>query len=294
EAVWVQGNQMSMDDFLRDRDVPDELHDEVAGMLQCSNCGSELDITCEVGPKCESEKAADERWAEWTTEYEPKLQDFFDWLAKYPYLGSSHPIGKEILDNIGGFPEAKNMEREWWRARPVRSSKLVTPSEMGPPPEPPASEGRYSHHGQQVFYLASTREAAVSEVLDVGESLAWVQKFGLQELGKILDLRAPMAWDDFGDSSIPLIAVGLNWSRAHTLPDDPDSEWKPQYFLPRYIADCARSTGFTGIEFDSRRHYGTNLVLLDWDDEQIQTIGEPEQFTLRNRPTRHGDDAVDF
>ena len=98
----------------------------------------------------------------------------------------------------------------------------------------------------------------------------------MANLARIMDLTRLSHPEDLGDDSLPMLAVGLNWSEPHIQLADPGSEWKPQYFVPRYIADCARRVGFRGILFDSSRHFGTNLVLFEWGERDIRPIGEPE------------------
>ena len=64
-----------------------------------------------------------------------------------------------------------------------------------------------------------------------------------------------------------------------------DSPWKPEYFVPRYIADCAREAGFKAIRFQSARAYGTNIVLFEWDDASIRPLGEPQtQYFVPREP----------
>lgn len=54
------------------------------------------------------------------------------------------------------------------------------------------------------------------------------------------------------------------------------NSWKPQYFVPRYIADCAREKGFNGILFKSVRHWSSNLVLFNYDPMIVVPEGDPE------------------
>lgn len=281
EFIWVVGDQIEMTDFLSEHDVPEAQWEAVAGRLHCQNCGTELDPSCDIGRKSAEEEAADEQWREWHDEYAPKLEEFTQWLERFPYLGADHAVGREFLEQIKEFPTNTYAREEWWRARRVEGPVPLTAVQMGPPPNPPRSEGRYNHHGQRVFYLASSKEDAAAEVLGSGECLAWVQQFKIADRTKLLDLTRPMAHEDMG--AIPILLAGLAWSRAHMAPDDPDFEWKPQYFLPRFIADCARRHGFRGIVFDSPKHYGENLVLFDWKREDVVPVGEPSLLEWKPR-----------
>lgn len=285
EWVWVLGRETELDDFLRNHDVPEVLLRDVASQLHCLNCGTQLDLSCDIGLKSDEEEAADEQWREWHREYSRQLNDFVLWLERFPYLGVDHPLGKKLLKQIKLFPETSHTQSDWWRARRVQGPVLLTSGQMGPPPTPPGSEGRYSHHGQTVFYLASSKEDAAAEVLHPGECLVWVQQFTIKNRTRLLDLRRPDAHEDYG--SLPVLLAGLAWSRAHVAPSNPDSEWKPQYFLPRFIADCARRHGFRGIVFESPKHYGENLVLFDWEPLDIIPDGDPH-LLMWNRPDDKG------
>lgn len=273
EEVWVLGDRTSMQDLLEEHEVPEGLQAEVARQLTCDNCGSTLGMEFDVGTKSLAEQQADAQWAKWHTEYATQLDDFVKWLEKYPYLGADHPIGRLFLDQIREFPISDHSREEWWRARPVQGPSAATVEQLGPPPTAPRSEGRYNHHGQRVFYLASSKEDAAAEVLGTGESLAWVQQFKVSDRSRLLDLTTPTSHEDL--RAIPILSAGLTWSGAHMTPDDPGSEWKPQYFLPRYIADCARRHGFRGVVFASPKHYGENLVLFDWKAEEVVPVGTP-------------------
>lgn len=51
-------------------------------------------------------------------------------------------------------------------------------------------------------------------------------------------------------------------------------------FVPRFVSDCAKQAGFTGIKFSSRKHLDDNLVLFDWEATVVTPIGEPHLLCL--------------
>ena len=275
EIYIVQGDEYEMRDFLGDREVPEALWEDVAAGLSCGMCSNQLGIDSTIGVIFHSDVVAPERKGEWVVEDHPRVLDFTKWLEEHPYLGSSHEVGKEILDTIAKYPRTNLSEGLWWRAQCIRSGRSPSVQRMGPNPNPPKTEGRYNHHGQRVFYLASVAEAAVTEAGDCSDGKIWLQKFRVRGFEDILDLRTQRSEQHFGDETVPLIAAGIVWTQATMAPADVDSEWKPQYFLPRYIADCAQSQGFRGVVFDSKRHSATNLVMFQWTDEEVTPEGEP-------------------
>lgn len=273
EYMWVLGDKVPMDEFLSAQGVPEELWSEATKRLHCGNCGASLQDAEEVGLKTQVELAADKKWHRWRLEYAPKLKSFVKWLERYPYLGVHHPIGREFFEQVGSFPDCIYTRKEWWRARPAEEGATMTSAQMGPPPTPPKTEGRYSHHGQRVVYLASSKEDAAAEVLKSSAGSVWVQRFKVLNRDRFLDLTRSDSHDDI--AAAPMLLAGLAWTEAHMIPDDPNSEWKPQYFLPRFIADCARKHGFRGIVFGSPKHYGQNLVLLKWKASDLVAMGAP-------------------
>ncbi len=283
EAIWVLGEQCSMEDFLNDFGVPEERQEEVASRLSCNNCGAPLDMTSDVGIKSAAELADEQRseeyWTAWKTEYEPRLKDFTQFLSLYPYLGCDHEFGRRVLSEIPRFPNISIDEESWWRARKPDGARTFSSADLYPPEAPPA-EGRYSHYGQQVFYLASTAESAAIEIIGKGESVVWVQEFKLRNITNILDLAA---YVDERDHRVSVLEFGLDHSDAHREPADPTSPWKPQYFFPRFIADCARRKGYHGIRFLSHKHLSRNLVLFKWGKSYVEPCGKPRIKTLGDK-----------
>lgn len=274
EYIWVQGNRLDMIDLLSEHDVPEELWEAVADLLCCLHCGTELDLSCEIGRKTQEEVAFDDMRSNWHRLYKPKLEDFVQWLEKYPYLGMHHELGRQFIEEIPDFPKRSLPPGQtWYRARAVRGSGIPTMHEMGPPIQPPRSEGRFNHHGQIVFYLAADETTSAAESLGKARGIAWVQEYAVGPFENLLDLEGLYSPDDY--ASAPMLAAGVNWTQPHSE-EAGDTEWKPQYFLPRFIADCARAVGFSGIVYRSTRFYGECLVLFNWEASAVTPAGDPK------------------
>lgn len=277
DVVWILGTCLTLNELFDIYDVPenDTLRDELAGSLHCEGCGVDLERYDQIGEKTEEELEADEKWAEWHLQYLPKIEEFGEFLAKYPYLGADHDLGKELLLKITEFPSIDIEGEFWWRARKPIGGKLLKPKDMRPPKYAEA-EGRFNHFGQSVFYLASEKEAALKEILDEDECIAWVQRFKVKEAKNILDLSAFISVNE----EYPILALGLNIELPSMIPDK-ESPWKPEYFVPRFIADCAKLKGFNGIKFKSEKHYKDNLVIFAWDSSSIKPMGKPAILELK-------------
>jgi hypothetical protein len=219
------------------------------------------------------------RWDEWTRRFAEDVQAFGDHLTKYPYLGLKHPIGRRIASSLTKFPTAILEKGTWWRARKAQGKRIFSKKDLfAPPPKLARAEGRFNHFGQVVLYLASTRDASITEALNGARSgYVWCQSFELPDVPGILDLLRP-EW--YNEASLPVLAMGLVDKLPTLVPDDA-SPWKPEYFVPRFIADCAREAGLAGIRFSSRHHIDSNLVLFDWKTLKPRPVGKPKKLLYR-------------
>jgi RES domain len=274
EPVWIN-EHTTLNDVMELADVPEDCREEVAKRVSCPVGDGPHSLWEEVGIKSDGELRYEALMDEWYVSRADQLDDFYEFLQKHPYLGAAHRLGKEIRDSISGFP-ATNIEDElFYRARRITSGRDYRRDDFLPPDANKVSigEGRYNHHGQSVIYLADDKEGAAIECVAEGESRAWVQAFRIREMDKILNLSDEEEW---ADEDMPLLAFGLMHSGAVRKVVDRTDGWKPEYFIPRYVADCAREAGFNGILFKSVRHWRTNLVLFNYDAGKISPEGEPE------------------
>lgn len=284
ECIWIFGDEMSWDDIFNDCEVPDDedLREKIASQISCPHCGAGLDITCTVGVKSDVELATDDLWDRWYKTYHYRFEDLHDHLAQFPYLGLLHDLGAELQAAIGKFPKSTLAAGQWHRAREVSSSALLT-ADMLRPPDPsavPIPEGRYNHFGQRAFYLAEHKEGAAREVLGDQGGIVWVQIFDLEDTSDILDLAPHERAMDDPEPDIDLLSFGLMHARVLEREVQRTAGWKPEYFVPRLIADCARQSGFKGIRFRSTKHYGRNLVLFNWIEERVKASGVPQILTV--------------
>lgn len=284
EAVWVFGHRNSLEYLMAEVGVPEKERKMVASLLHCLNCGRDsLDRWDDYGEKSTAEIEADLRWAEWHNRFKPAVEQFAEHLERFPYLGLQHSMGRKIASSIGKFPRALLPGGYWWRARRPDGARVFRAEDMAPPPPKDArAEGRFNHYGQSTFYLSKSDQAALAETLKqtAGEGFAWVQQFNLPDMDDILDLRYNHSAAE--DTAMPVLALGLINHHLPKLIPIAESAWKPEYLVPRFIADLARAQGFRGIVFESRKHYEENLVLFRWDDLNITPVGTPQLKVLAN------------
>lgn len=111
----------------------------------------------------------------------------------------------------------------------------------------------------------------MAEVLPPGECGAWTAECRVDSIEDVIDLSIQSL-----ELSRPILVSAMEYSPARSAPDR-SAAWKPEYYIPRYVADCARSRGFAGIKYTSVRTGGTNLVLfLDRRDKRISVVSGPQ------------------
>jgi hypothetical protein len=274
EVVWLNPHT-TLEDVMESAGVPEECHEEVAEIVRCPYCHAHHELYEEVGTKFEGELRFESLMDKWYEAHAPKLEEFHNFLEKYPYLGAAHDFGKEIRDGVASFPSTTLKDVIFYRARRIMDGRDYTVDDFLPPDpkKHTIGEGRYNHAGQSVLYLSDDKDGAAIECLNDGESRAWVQGFRIREIEKILDLSEE---EDWADEETTMLACGLTHSGAVRLPVDRKISWKPEYFVPRFIADCAKEKGFNGILFKSVRHWRSNLVLFQYNAEKVKPEGDPE------------------
>ncbi|HUI90843.1 MAG TPA: RES family NAD+ phosphorylase [Chitinivibrionales bacterium] len=281
DTIWIHGVEVDWEDVFNDCEVPKEYREEVASRIQCPFCGSSLDIFCTIGVKSKWERNFEMQSDQWQEKNKSRFDDFYAFLQKFPYLGCSHELGKTIINSINNFPKSKILDEKWYRSRKVNSSVIFSPSDMMPPDPDKVEipEGRFNHFGQPVFYLSRSKECAATEALDSDEGMVWTQEFRIKGIKDILDLAPDGTWPEVPDG-FDEIAFGL--VHCDTINKTPlSSGWKPEYFIPRFIADVAKMMGYDGIKFKSSKTYHENLVLFKWDINNIEAVGTPVVYQHR-------------
>jgi hypothetical protein len=93
-----------------------------------------------------------------------------------------------------------------------------------------------------------------------------------------------------GPDNGALIVALLSSNILERKVENRNQKWKPQYFVTRFIADCARLRGLNGIMYNSTRSYGTNIVLFNEVDDFITPKGKPYLYTYEQ--SKHDHDSI--
>jgi|ERR1043165_1003683 hypothetical protein len=270
ECFWISGCSTDLADLLMDQNVPAALADEVVGRLRCPRCDSPFERWQEVGTQYPWEQQHETMVERALEKYGERLFQFNQFLHRFPFLGTTHPFGKKILQEIGKAARTPLHKFEWFRARESKEH------DFGPTPAELVGDQRYNSSGQPRWYFSDNPEAAVAEVTK-GDT-AWVQRFDVGNLEGLLDLRSWRADDDrvldeegnyrspHGLLIVSVVYGDLLTRRHYTGGHESDSQkrkWKPEYLVTRFVADTASRAGFRGILCGSVRYPGENLVVFD-------------------------------
>jgi hypothetical protein len=287
-AVWVLGERTDLTEVFDGAGVPEEtdLREALASQLRCMNCGTEgFDLGTEVGIRGQWEQELEERFRRARKMFGDRIEDFQAFLERTPTLGIAHELGELILRTVSAakFPECKASGR-FFRARLADGHCVFAPEDLDAPPDGKAPDARFNHAGQSVLYLASAEEVAIAEVMGERESaLVWIQQFDLQPIWPILDLLV----EGERISETEMLLLALLESDALAKPGGAaGSGWKPGYLLPRFVADCARNSGYAGLRYPSVRAAGYNFVLFDRKsvEQKLSKVDLPKVVTRRPPP----------
>jgi hypothetical protein len=201
--------------------------------------------------------------------------DFWHFIHDFPMLGLAHPIGKKILQELNTSPKITLDQGHWFRANMER--EFLTSR----PPREFVPEQRYNSSGQPYPYLSNNAKCAVAEsTYSKGTKTAWVQRFQVERLENVLDLRPWNDEDENVDESderySPFVMALIFCDLLTQLPEHYFNQedknkgkivWKPAYLMPRFVADAARYRGFSGVLYSSVRYRWQNLVVFnsDWN-----------------------------
>lgn len=296
DYIWILGTKTTVDEIFEDVNVPEKYREDIAAHLVCPNCGKSGFEKYEVSGTEDADDIEGERQLSLIEKFANKLESLRVHLEIYPSLALAHPMGKKFRKEILDSRETsiKIPLQQWSRARLVKHSKVFEQSDMRAPGVGLSSGGRFHHQGQSVLYLAENDSLAMIETLDKPEepSLIWVQKYNQKYIIEgILDLR--YEWEMLGQIDSEVLQALLASRFIFDKVEDRTSNWRPQYFLTNFIADCAREAGFKGIIYSSSRTTGNNLVLFDPNHPSVEPFENPQVF-IHNPEKELFDDLDDW
>lgn len=284
--LWIQGIRTEFSDLLWDLNIPERYHTEVAESVECPTCGSTLDLYVDVGVEFECTIKFEKHCRAIRNNVAPDIEEFSEFITRFPYLGAIHRVGRRLIKEIDRLPTIDLVEKTWYRGRRVSTHQIFTIKDMLPPDAEQVSvgEGRFNHHGQSHYYLGSSPDLCLLEITSSANAMCWVQEISIAKLPKIIDLSEYLSEDNY--QKIPLTFSGILEMSSVSKGTSKDKSWKPEYFVPRFIADVCRSMGINGIQYNSSVFFGSNLVVFDMGQLEYKFVGEPKIHRLDKKSIR--------
>jgi hypothetical protein len=283
EYLWILGKKVNLNDIFEDLLVPERYKKEIADRLQCPNCGrSNFEQYEDVGLKDPYDQQIEECIESAKKKYGRKILALQKQFEIYPSLGSTDPVGNKIIKEIkkGGYPIC-DVYGIWYRAKCLKDEADIKRINFDAPPPGKPKEGRYNHSGQSVLYLSKDRDTAITEALeDRYESKTvciCVQEYQVDKVDRILD--AKFNWARISDIKSEIIIAILHSRILEQAVENRGVNLKPQYYITRFIADCARREGLNGIRYSSTREFGENVVLFN--PERVNKRPNKEKEIIR-------------
>jgi hypothetical protein len=282
DIVWIQGDQHYIDEYLSENEIPEEYWDIIISHMECPECGKVFENRYdEVGIMSQYEAEYQRKYGEIVTKTREPIQSFYNFLAKYPYLGLSHDVGQEILKEIKSMQLIVVNDVLYYRARKLDDGMVFEHNDMlNPSPEKTIPEGRFNHFGQSHWYLGNSEALCAHEISgrDKEKELLWMQKIKIKQLLNVLDVSVFIDEDNI--DGIPLFFSGMFHSGIINVKKSKEISWTPEYFIPRFISDIARLNEINGIIYDSSVFYGSNLVIFDKNKAQYEFENKPYIYTF--------------
>lgn len=285
EGGWMWGERTELYDILSQHDITDESKWKILGHLACPACGNtSFELSSDIGVKSQFDKDVDAHYTKVDKAFRDKVNEFLAVLEKHPMLALNHSLGKRILREIKSKKlPITEVHDEFHRVRIVETAQVFKEKDLYTPPTGKPSEGRFNHAGQSHLYLANAKDAAVKEIAPHKKSfLYWHQIFKITKpIGNILDLT--FDWQALTPSTEALL-LALHLGGTITKNDRNTKNWKPDYFITRFIMDCAIMAGYKGIKYNSAKgQYKFNLVLFKPNKRIIKALQTPTVEVFRTK-----------
>lgn len=278
EVFWILGDRIELMELLEICKVPEINWEIIVEHLHCPYCGNiSFDLASEIGIKTEFDIEVDKHLAGAKKMYGSLVIELEELLEKFPLLAYSNKLAKRIFKEIKDEKLPKSsVVGEFYRARKAENSVVITNDGMFNPPIGKPTEGRFNHSGQSHLYMSNNKSAAIKEVVSEEPSLlVWCQKFEIKtKIENVLDLS--FDWDSLSPLTSTLL-LALKVKNTLGRNDRNKELWRPDYYLTRFIMDCAKKLGYNGIKYNSAKHYDSfNIVLFYPNAKMIIPIGAPQ------------------
>ena len=291
DEYYPYGPTITFEQLLDDIGFSEEEKGKIYENAKCPNCGCDLEPDSEVtiNEYYKEERKYKEYINKITEEIKPKIEEFYDYLINYPFLGYKHDIGIEIANGIKDLNIVSLKNQTYYRARFPDGGNIFLQDNMLPPnPENISiTEGRFNHYGQSHWYLGDSKELCGAECTHLKDNALWFQEVKIIKADNILDLTEEYIstfYNPENQYNLSVTVAALLLSGILTKPQKIKGSWKPEYFLTRFIADICKEQGINGIIYPSSVYLsGKNLVIFDISKIEYNFIDDPKLEIYKKR-----------
>lgn len=278
-STWIIGYKIDLNELLFENDIQQQERDFIIQQLKCPNCGNpNFNEYSNVGILYNEIFEFEGDINKAMMIYFHRIDQYTKELAEFPSLALNNQIGKDLFELIKERKYSSGIDPGvYYRCRKADGENVLDEYTMNAPPKGYSNQGRYNYEGQSHFYLSAFKETAIQEILQGSNDniMVWVQKFKIIEpIKDLLDLR----WDQiYTNTSLSLLYKALIYSDVLSRKENNQGKWKPDYYFTRFIMDCTKFAGYSGIIYNSVfDRYSYNIVLFDCKDERIKAIMKPK------------------
>lgn len=182
-----------------------------------------------------------------------------------------HSTGKKIREIIKGWNTFINLDADtYYHARKIEKGQApFIDQDMLKAPLNVSSHGRYNAIGKSCYYIAETKEGALTEITrHSDEREIQIQVAGLKPVkqAKIIDLSGEIKEN--------------NQFMEHLRFAVENGEGKivKSYLLPNFVASCCKKAGIEGIKYRSSEY---NCFVL-WNDDYFEFVEGSREIIYRS------------
>jgi hypothetical protein len=280
---FIFGNEKDIDDLLDRFLVEPKSREKILENLECPTCGNKyFDLSSTVGVRSKYEIQLDDLYKDSKSKYYKAFLELESYHDKQS-LALNTKIGRKILKELKlNLQNSISVQGVFYRGR-RDEGRVLTSTDMLLPPIGLANEGRYNNNGLPHLYMGDSEHTAIVETcqnLDYDINV-YIQEFELKTpVLNILDLS-----HDYLEIGLETPQVIVSLFDFISIKNRNFKNYKPDYFITRFITDCAKLVGYNGIKYNSALTRTTkNLVLFSIPSDLIP-IDNPKLIRAGSKTT---------
>lgn len=275
DVYWILGEETDMYDLFWEFSVKEKLAKKMLPHFKCPYCGfSDFEMAFRVGVASAYDHELEKLYKTAKKTYHQSFIDLEKHVTDAFSMALNNPLARKIHRELkAGNLRTTEISGRFYRGRKA-TKKTMTTADLMVPDVGISNEGRYNHAGQSYFYISGNAFTAQLEVQqgDTTPIEIYIQEFEITEpYTKILDLSHEFY--EISTTMPPLMVILFSFIEKRK---NNKGNYKPDYYLTRFLADCARSEGYEGIKYTSALYHDGYNVVLFGDHSRVKPVGNPK------------------